>query len=83
MPKKIALIYREILQDYVNNRGNLVYEPKNSNVFPNLDEARNYILKSYGGKKTSILIDQQCLETGGSELEKKLKKAKIKILDDN
>ncbi len=83
MPKKVALLYRELLHDYVvNNRGNLIYEPKNSETFPILEEARNYILKTYGGKKTRILIDPHCLKEGGSELEKKLKKAKIKILND-
>ena len=80
MPKQIALLYRDLLQDYVvNERGNLIYEPRNSEIFPELNEARNYILKNYGGKKTRILIDDHCLEEGGSELEKKLKKAKIKI----
>jgi hypothetical protein len=82
MPKKIALLYREFLKDYVvNERGNLIYEPKNSRDFPDLDEARNYILKTYGGRKISIILDQHCLEKGGSELEKKLNKAKIKIID--
>ncbi|MBT4804601.1 hypothetical protein HON71_00340 [Candidatus Woesearchaeota archaeon] len=80
MPKQIALLYRDLLKDYVvNERGNLIYEPRNSEIFPELNEARNYILKNYGGKKTRILIDDHCLEEGGSELEKKLKKAKIKI----
>ena len=82
MPKKIALLYRELLDDYViNERGNLVYEPRNSVIFPDLDPAQDYIVKTYGGKKTRILIDEHCLEEGGSDLEKRLNKAKIKILD--
>ena len=82
MPKQIALLYRDFLKDYVvNERGNMVYEPRNSEIFPELNDARDYILKNYGGKKTKIFIDEHCLEEGGSGLEKKLKKAKIKITD--
>ena len=83
MGKKISLFYREILNDYVvNERGKMVYEPRNSSRFEEIKEAQSYIVKNYGGKKTSIHLDQHCLEEGGSELENKLKKAKINVIDD-
>jgi len=82
MATTIALFYRIFIKDYVvNNRGRDVYEPKECYTSKEFNEVLGYILKNHGGKKTRILIDDHCLKNNSSELEKKLKKAKIKIID--
>mgnify|MGYP003981426019 FL=1 len=80
MATTIALFYRTYIKDYVvNNRGKDIYEPKECVTFPEFNDALDHLVKNYGGKKNTILIDDHCLEEGSSNLERKLKKAKIKI----
>ena len=83
MAGKVALLYRKFLNDYVvNERGDLCYEPKNCQTFPEFDAARGYILRQFGGKKLQLVLDDYCTNHHGSDLEKRLLKAQIKIVTD-
>lgn len=83
MAGKVALLYRKFLNDYVvNERGNLCYEQKNCQTFPEFDGARRYILRQFGGKKIQLVLDDYCTAHHGSDLEKRVSKAKIKLVTD-
>jgi len=83
MAGKVALLYREFLKDYVvNDRGDLCYEPKKCQTFPEFESARSYILKQFGGKKVQLVMDDYCKTNHEADLEKRLLKAKITIVKD-
>lgn len=83
MVGKVALLYRKFLGDYVvNERGNLCYESKNSQTFSEFEDARGYILRQFGGKKIRLVLDDYCTSHHGSDLEKRVLKAKIKLITD-
>ncbi len=80
MPIHLALFYREHMTDYVvNNRGQLHYEPKSCVSFLQFNEAVNYILQNYSGRKSGLVLDDYVKSKKRSELEDKLKGTKVEV----
>ncbi len=82
MARTVAILYREYLKNYVvNERGNLIYDPKECTVFDHFEGALKYITQNYGKKPTNLVLDQFCRENHSDNLENKLKKTKITKLE--
>lgn len=80
MPVHLALFYREHMMDYiVNNRGQLHYDPKTCTSFPQFEEALDYIIENYSGRKSKLVVDNYVREKRKSELENKLKGTKVEV----
>lgn len=78
MVKEFSILYRDHIDDYVlNERGDLIYNPKTDRTFSDFDKALRYLIQNYGARKSQLFVDDHCRDNFGSELERKLDNTKI------